>query len=184
MRSFYMVRHGETTTNLDKIATGQINVSLTDKGKQQAAEYRDVIHAKGLRPDIILCSGLTRTKETADIINQNLNCPLYQHPELNEQSYGDWEGQSWDVILPEIEKHGENPPNGETQQEFIDRVNNAFVTLLDQYDSTILFVTHAGVFKSLFAKYEHDAEKVKNGVLYKFVFSKAGKLSDVLQYKD
>jgi len=76
MRSFYMVRHGETATNLDKIATGQIDVSLTDKGKQQAAECRDVIHAKGLKPDVILCSGLTRTKETANIINQDLNSPF------------------------------------------------------------------------------------------------------------
>ncbi len=178
MRSFYMVRHGETTTNLDKIATGQMDVSLTGKGKEQAAECRAVIHAKGLKPDVILCSGLNRTKETADIINQDLNCPLHQHGELNEQSYGDWEGQSWDVILPEIEKQGENPPNGETQEEFIERINKAFEKLLSQYEGTILFVTHAGVFKSLSVKYGHDLEKIENGVLYELIFStKKGLLS-------
>lgn len=161
-----------------------MDVSLTGKGKEQAAECRAVIHAKGLKPDVILCSGLNRTKETADIINQDSNCPLHQHGELNEQSYGDWEGQSWDDILPEIEKQGENLPNGETQQEFIDRINTAFEKLLDQYKGTILFVTHAGVFKSLFSKHQYEAEKVENGVLYELVFSEEGRLSDVFKYKD
>lgn len=183
MRNFYMVRHGETTTNLDKIATGQTDVSLTNKGKQQAAKCRDVIQANNIKPDLILCSGLSRTKETADIINQDLKCPIHQHAQINEQSYGDWEGQSWDIVLPEIEKRGENPPNGETQQEFIDRINTAFENLLDQYEGTILFVTHAGVFKSLFAKHQYEAEKVENGVLYELVFSEEGQLSDVSKYK-
>ena len=179
-----MVRHGETTTNLNKIATGQIDASLTDKGRVQAEECKEIIYIKAIKPDVILCSGLERTKETAEIINQDLNCPLYQHPELNEQNYGEWEGQPWDVVLPEIEKYGENPPHGEKQQEFIERINKAFEQLLGQYSGTILFVTHAGVFKSLFSEYGHPGNKVENGVLYELKFPRnTNKLLKVIIHK-
>lgn len=184
MRSFYMVRHGETTTNLEKIATGQMDVDLTGSGKHQAEQCRNILSSIGLKPDVILCSGLIRTKQTADIINQVLGCPLYHRPELNEQNYGDWEGKHWDIILPEIEKYGENPPNGENQLEFYARVNSAIEELLGIFDGTILFVTHAGVFKGMFSKFGYSQANAENGVLYEFRFSTDGyKLLNVLKHK-
>ncbi len=175
MRSFYMVRHGETTTNLDKIATGQMDVLLTPKGIEQAEKCRKVIDAHSIHPDIILCSGLQRTKQTAEIINKEIKSPLHQHSELNEQSYGDWEGQEWADVHLEIEKYGENPINGETKIEFIERIVSAFEKLLCHYDEeTILFVTHAGVFEALLSKYKYRHEKIKNGVLYYIQFSESG----------
>ena len=184
MRSFYMVRHGETSTNLKRIATGQMDVSLTENGVNQATDCKRIIHAKGIQPDIIICSGLKRTKETADIINEDLNCPLYQYADLNEQHYGDWEGLSWDIVLPKIEKYGENPPGGESQKTFIDRINRSFTKLLDQYSGTILFITHAGVFKTLFLKYGLNAENVKSGILYELKFSETNlSLLDVIKHE-
>ena len=174
MRSFYMVRHGETTTNLEKIATGQMNVELTRIGKQQAEQCRNVIKSIGLKPDVILCSGLNRTIHTADIINQVLGCNVYIRPELDEQNYGDWEGKRWDIILPEIEKDGENPPNGESQSEFYARINSAIEELFDVFGGTILFVAHAGVFKCMFTKYGYPQATIENGVLYEFKFSTSG----------
>ena len=131
MRNFYMVRHGETTTNRERITTGQADVDLTENGKRQAEQCRNVIDSLNLKTDVILCSGLIRTKATADIINQTLQCPIYRHSELNEQSYGIWEGKDWDMILQEIEKHGVNPPGGENQLEFYARVTCAIEELLD-----------------------------------------------------
>lgn len=183
MRSFYMIRHGETTTNFEKLATGQLDIELTEKGKNQAEQCRDTIRSMELKLDVILCSGLVRTKQTDDIINEKLGCPIFLRPELNEQNYGDWENKPWESILSEIKENGENPPNGESQLEFYNRINSAIENLLEIFDGTILFVSHAGVFKSVYSKFNLSQSNIENGVLYEFKFSLKGDvLLEVLKH--
>ena len=64
----YIARHGQTTTNA--LGYHQLDDDdLTELGIQQAKELRDKIKDKKF--DIIICSPLTRTKHTAEIININ-----------------------------------------------------------------------------------------------------------------
>ncbi len=174
MKNFFMIRHGQTTTNLEEIATGQIDVHLTPLGVSQAEKCRDVIDSVGFEPSVVIHSALIRTKETADIINQNLQCALHSEPGINEQYYGDWEGKAWKDILPEIEQRGENPPHGETQEQFVTRINKAIQSILERFSGSPLIVSHAGVFKALCLQYGCSLGKIENGVLYEFRFSESG----------
>lgn len=69
MSSFIFVRHGESQANASGlIAT--LDSPLTDKGKEQA--HKTGLELKGKGIDTILCSPLTRAKQTAEIIAHEL----------------------------------------------------------------------------------------------------------------
>ena len=98
----YIVRHGQVPHN----ALKQYNTNdedLTDLGIKQAEEVRDKIEKKNI--DLIICSPLDRTKQTAEIINKNLKLPIKYNDKLKERNFGIYEGKTskevekWEEIL-------------------------------------------------------------------------------------
>ncbi len=61
----YFVRHGESTTNKAEQYTGQLDVGLTDYGREQAVTAGRVITEQGLKVDLIISSPLVRAHDTA-----------------------------------------------------------------------------------------------------------------------
>lgn len=89
----YLIRHGQTPTNLDGNTIGQTGDSpLTERGREQAQllgerlAYKDPISL-----DRIYSSDYVRAHETAKIATGN-NQPIILVPELREYSAGDWIG--------------------------------------------------------------------------------------------
>ncbi len=94
---FYIIRHGETDFNkLGMVQGSGIDSSLNATGVQQAAAfYREYKEASF---DKIYVSGLKRTQESVQaFIDQGI--PYESVTELNEISWGDFEGQP---ITPEM----------------------------------------------------------------------------------
>ena len=67
----YMVRHGETFDNVENKMSGQKETELTEKGKRQALVAGEKLKEKGICPDVILCSPLSRAVNTANLINRS-----------------------------------------------------------------------------------------------------------------
>ena len=78
----YFVRHGETDYNLEGIVQGQLDIPLNKKGIHQANEIKNKL--KDLDIDIIFSSPLLRAKQTAEIINENLNVKIKYDERLKE----------------------------------------------------------------------------------------------------
>ena len=125
----YMLRHGETAWNTERRMQGSKNSDLTARGRVQALAMgrtlkRELERAPG--PTIFLRSPLGRTRETSDIIGQELGLSPSDWREdmrLAELSYGSWEGFSWAEIEIDhptaladwrADPHGYCPPGGET----------------------------------------------------------------------
>src|SRR3989338_7885856 len=71
----YFVRHGETELNAKGIRQGPEG-SLSAKGREQAlATAKRFPKHKG-RPEVIISSPYQRTKETANIISEELKMPV------------------------------------------------------------------------------------------------------------
>lgn len=90
MEELYFCRHGETEDLKNKIRSTP-NTKLTDKGWGEAYQAGELLVACGIKPDLILCSELPRTFQTARPIAQRLNYPLsciVQEPLLNECDWG------------------------------------------------------------------------------------------------
>ncbi|MDP2156684.1 MAG: histidine phosphatase family protein [Nitrospirota bacterium] len=123
--TLYLLRHGQTAGNDTKRYHGSIDIQLSEKGKEQAAEkavvlrryikkattskhlsYLKDIHnnaddqnaanPSGLRA--VYCSGLSRAVQSAEIIARQFGLVPIRVPDLRERSFGIWEGMTFSEI--------------------------------------------------------------------------------------
>lgn len=99
MTRIYLIRHAEAEGNLYRIAQGQSNSILTDRGWRQiqALERRFA----GIHIDAVYSSDLYRTCATASALYRPRNLPLHRSKALREVCVGKWEQQTWGDILRE-----------------------------------------------------------------------------------
>lgn len=161
-----MIRHGESEANRDGYFSGNLDVKLTNKGIAQAEMARKVIENFNVPPVTIVHSHLSRAKDTAVIINQNIQLPIFETKLIEEHKFGNWEKQPWDKIKPKFEA-GEDPPNGETHEAFKKRILKGINWSL-QKEGPILIVCHGGVFKGFCSLYNQEMHGIKNCGLYRF----------------
>lgn len=95
----FMIRHGETEGNVKKLFYSQIDMPLTEKGKQQALAIRPVLEKYTF--DRVYSSDLSRAIETAKLVLPG--CDPILSPELRECQMGYIDGCTHAEI---IEKHG------------------------------------------------------------------------------
>lgn len=103
MTDFYFIRHGQTTANQQGIKQGQINgqnTYLNALGKQQARELRESFDFT--IADRFIVSPLIRARQTADILNVELQRPVLVDDRLKEISYGEWDGQNNAALMQQF----------------------------------------------------------------------------------
>lgn len=166
-KAFYMIRHGESTANLGRFASGHVDVPLTEKGIAQARAAAEIVKTLDIKPSVVIHSHLQRARNTALILNEVLNVPIYEHPEIAEQCYGDWEGQSWDITRQPT-RDGIDPPNGETHAAFYERVKIAVTNFVNTHEGPVMIVCHGGVFRALGALYGQQIHGIENCALHYF----------------
>lgn len=128
MTSIYLIRHAEAEGNLYRIAQGQYDSILTDRGWRQvrALERRFA----DIRIDAVYSSDLYRTCATASAIYKPKGLPLRRVRELREICVGDWEQRTWGDIYRrdpvQMENFSLHPerwqvPGAETPRQVLDR---------------------------------------------------------------
>ncbi len=94
----YLIRHGETQTNRDRLALGRLDPSLSDLGERQAQCLADCLAVTlGLlgRVDAIYTSPLQRARQTAAVISDRLSlAPATVLDGLTEMDVGEMDGLS------------------------------------------------------------------------------------------
>lgn len=90
-----LLRHGQSTWNLENLFTGWTDVGLTEQGVEEARSSGRLMAEAGLKPDIMFTSVLKRATETADLALDEAgwtDIPTKRHWRLNERHYGDLQG--------------------------------------------------------------------------------------------
>ena len=165
-KSFYMIRHGQSVANRDQFASGNIDVPLTELGKNQAEAARLVVEALEIKPTVIIHSHLARARDTARIINMNLGLEMHETPLIGEHHFGEWEKQPWKEIRPRF-LAGENPPGGETHEAFAQRIRQGIHFAFEQGELPLI-ACHGGVFKGFGHLFEEEIHGIQNCQLYRF----------------
>jgi len=119
---FYIMRHGESDHNVNKIADGILEhsiVNLTKKGIKQVEKTVLALKKKDVKFDLIIASDFPRTKQTAEIAKAHLGIPEIVFDErLREISVGIFEGKPTKeyhkYFNSLLEKFYKNPPEGES----------------------------------------------------------------------
>lgn len=141
MAKLILIRHGESTWNLENRFTGWVDVELTEKGKKDA-------YAAGLLlRDIKLSHGFTSVLKRAIVTLEELlraaeqpNVPITKDKALNERMYGDLQGLNKgecsdrfgaDLVHQWRRSYDIPPPNGESLHDTANRT-------LPYFESAIL----------------------------------------------
>ena len=146
----YVVRHGETVWNVDHRVQGQTDVPLTDNGREQAKELRELV--SDLNIDVVISSPLIRARETAEIIVDK-KLPVNTDDRIIERDWGFNEGEvvdlvdtvdCWDFYL------NTKGLEHEKVQDLMKRVSEFLEDIKVRYsDKNVLVVAHSAVLRAI-----------------------------------
>ncbi len=146
-KRFYVMRHAETTDNLEGRTSGKLSEPLiTENGIGQARHAGSILRKLEQPIDIVVTSSKIRTKETGRISCDNdvmRNLPHVVDDGISERDYGKADGLP-EKIRREIKLVGGIIDGEESKEEILVRAIKTVKTQLEQ-DKTPLFVTHGGV---------------------------------------
>lgn len=167
----FLVRHGETTGDAEDRYGGSYDDRLSDLGKEQLAATADNLVGKGI--EIIFVSPLIRAKESAKIISSKIECPVEIVDGLEERSYGILGGltkaEAIEKYPAAVEAHKDplnTDPEGESYDDFKERVLDTFQKITQRNYGTISVVSHGGPIKQILAHLgENIPEKIGDGAI-------------------
>ena len=132
MYKLVLVRHGQSTWNLENRFTGWTDVGLTDQGVSEAHAAGRMLREEGYTFDVAYTSVLRRAIKTLWIVLEEMGLewiPVYRAWQLNERHYGSLQGlnkaemaekfgeeqvhiwrRSYDVPPPSLEMDDERHP--------------------------------------------------------------------------
>lgn len=150
-----VMRHPQTTANLDQTLSGRRNVDLSPKGEEQARRAIEALVT--WKPDRILTSPLKRCTKLAFAAAERLGIEAVVEPRIIEMEFGAAEGLSaqeakehgWSFpwALDE-EGHSVVAPGGESYEEALARTESLLEDLKSCSGRTAL-VTHGGISRSI-----------------------------------
>ncbi|UQS84257.1 histidine phosphatase family protein [Bombilactobacillus thymidiniphilus] len=159
MINVYIVRHGETNTNLERKVNGSAtDLPLNKRGVQQVKNLQANFITNKI--DCIYTSPLQRAQQTAKILNQKHHKPVIIDKRLTEMNYGNWDGQDavlikedYPQVFDELGFFKENYSDyctGETFAHLANRLASFWDDLLNKHDEeNVLLVCHGTVSRCL-----------------------------------
>ncbi len=122
-----LMRHGESEANFENYWTGWLDVSLTEKGQEQARKAGEKIKNAQIEFDAAFTSVLKRASLTCQIIleeSDQLWIPTFKTWRLNERHYGALVGKNKDEMAREFgaQLADQDIPHGENLQMTVQRV--------------------------------------------------------------
>ena len=161
MTVLYIVRHGETTYNLERRIQGQLDIDLSDLGIRQAKACGE--YYKDIKLDVAISSDLCRAKKTAETIIAGKGIKLKTTKELRERSFGSYEGSLFSC-LEGVDMESESY-DGESDAVFHERVMGIMNKIAnEEKDKRVLVLTHGQVIKTFLEEICPDDPRVKKVV--------------------
>lgn len=150
MKRLLLVRHGETSANIDQVWHGSTDTPLSDQGEHQrellGKRFSD-LYMQNL--DLVAASPLQRAKLTAQAIAAPHGIEVKSIPALQEYCLGEWEGYPFSQLKDETRlfhalRHDDEfrSPGGETRREVTKRVVDAIQAAWNHSANNVVIVSH------------------------------------------
>jgi broad specificity phosphatase PhoE len=153
-----LVRHGQTEWNRNERFRGRFDLSLNEKGLDQAERTADRI-SKAWKLAAVYSSPLSRAMKTAEIIAQPHSVEVLPDSGLIDIDYGEWQGLTPSEVGERWPRQYDcwmnNPaeskiPGGESLLEVRARAMDFFTeTAKNHVNQTVLLVSHTVVIRLL-----------------------------------
>ncbi|MFP6656112.1 MAG: histidine phosphatase family protein [Myxococcota bacterium] len=153
-----LVRHGQTSANLDGVWHGSTDTPLTPHGHDQAAAAGAFIKANLAPISCVYASPLQRAHRTAAAIAESLGLTPNLEADLVEYDLGEWEGLSFAELFEEKKlfhnmraDHDYRPHGGESPKQVGDRIAKALRRIADRHPGErVVVVSHGGALSIAF----------------------------------
>lgn len=149
----YLVRHGQTDYNKQRLLQGRSNISLNSVGRNQATEISHSL--SNVKFDAVYASPLIRAIETAAIISGVDEAEIVKDERIIEVDFGIYEKRKYTRmgfwltlywLLPEVFR---NPKTVEGTSEMVERVVSFLNDLKKEKYENVLVVCHGGIIRVL-----------------------------------
>ncbi|MBA3725707.1 MAG: histidine phosphatase family protein [Armatimonadetes bacterium] len=188
MLRLLIIRHGQTSYNLEGRSQGHADIELDEAGLKQAEMCSVALRQESV--DAVYSSDMKRTLATAEALSQKIGVEVISDIRLRERDYGSWEGMTREDILerdqeayrackadPVLQLSG----GGESGIDVFARVGYFLVELLERRSSgTVAIFTHGGSGSALIAALLHgspataDCFRLSNGGITEITFDEIG----------
>jgi broad specificity phosphatase PhoE len=152
----FIIRHGESTSDIENRYGGDYDDHLTGKGLEQAKKLAKKLEGKEI--EMIFSSPRLRAKETAEILENKFGCQLQIVDDLRERNaYGILTGMKKDEAK---DKHSEQVnllgrydscvDGAEPYENLLERVKEVFENMMNSSFEAVAVVSHGGFIRCLF----------------------------------
>jgi broad specificity phosphatase PhoE len=147
-----LVRHGETSANVDGVWHGSIDTALTPHGRSQAERVAEHIARTRADATSLYASPLSRARDTAEPIAARLGLAPRVEPDLREYHLGEWEGISYATLAREhklFERMAADPDwqpgGGESARQVAERLAGSLRAIAARHPGErVIVVSHGG----------------------------------------
>lgn len=150
-KTIYLVRHGQSETNVSDTFAGQLNTPLSELGMKQSNCLLEFF--KNVKIDEIYSSVLQRAYDTIKPVADALNIKIKTDDRIKEIYGGDWQGDTYEHINKvsktfqttwKTDLYNARCDNGESVKELCDRVVNFLLEIINKSTAeNIIISTHA-----------------------------------------
>ena len=156
-----LIRHGESKANEKKFFAGNLNVELSEKGKEQAVLTANYV-AEHYQVDRIYASDLSRAYNTAKPLADKLSKEIVATKSLREIYAGDWEGMPFSELQTQYKADyavwlqdigNARCSLGESVEELAVRIWEAIENIVkENAGKTVAIATHATPIRTLLCR--------------------------------
>jgi broad specificity phosphatase PhoE len=147
-----LVRHGETSANVDGVWHGSIDTALTPHGRSQAERVAEHLARTRADASTLYASPLVRARDTAEPIAARLGLAPRVEPDLREYHLGEWEGISYATLAREhrlFERMAADPDwqpgGGESARQVAERLSGSLRAIAARHPGErVIVVSHGG----------------------------------------
>ncbi|HEV2480191.1 MAG TPA: 2,3-diphosphoglycerate-dependent phosphoglycerate mutase [Puia sp.] len=192
-----LVRHGQSTWNLENRFTGETDIPLTALGREEArlagTRLRDIPFAHGFT------SALQRAIDTMTLLLEEAcqpKLPVTRNRALNERNYGQLQGLNKAEVAKQYgeeqvaiwrRSYATRPPGGESLADTAARVIPYYRTAVEpllKEEQNILIVAHGNSLRSLVMFLEHIGEEAISDVALPTGVPRRYTLDDALRVQE
>jgi broad specificity phosphatase PhoE len=150
------MRHGQAISNVRAVCScwpEKLKNPLTILGKEivreSAEKLKNKLDLEGQSIDLVFCSDLLRTRQTAEIVGKILEVKPKIDKRLREIGFGKFNGKNlegmWKSFKHEEDRINKGADGGETYMQILDRMTGVIKDIEKKYkDRNIMLISHEG----------------------------------------
>lgn len=171
----FVIRHGQTEHNVQKILQGHLDTDLNQVGLEQAQKLGNYLKERHIHFDSVASSDLKRCQQTTKAVLEESNQapPVKFYKELRERCMGVIEGMHIREAEAYADKHGKGSFRdfGENADDFLARLTGGLKEIVEEASEdksikNIAIVSHGGAIRTLLRWLHYEEQNAHNIIVF------------------